>query len=448
MTSVIEEWAAAGTADPATADPSWPRLLRPTATGRAPTDLEDHLRLWGWPAGLDDPRGRAIAELIDAVAAAGLGGRGGAGFPTADKMRSVAGAAGRRKPVVVVNAAESEPASAKDRALLAGAPHLVLDGAQLAAAAVGAWHITVAVHRGDPAADGLAAAIRDRAARWPAAATVEIAQVPRRYVASQETALVRWLSGGEARPAVAPPRPSERGVRRHPTLVQNAETMAHIALISRFGPAWFRSVGTPDEPGTRLLTVSGAVAAPGVYEVAGGMRGADVLAAAGGCPVGVRAVLVGGYGGRWLPAEEFRSAPLTTRRAPGSVALGAGVVIALPTSGCGVRETARIAGWLAGQSAGQCGPCAFGLPAISDQLSALAAGSLDRNGVATLERWAGQVRGRGACAHPDGVAQLVTSALTVFADEIDQHVDGRCSARPDTPPVCPLPIGTEEEPWR
>lgn len=441
MTSVIDERATEAPAAPS-------RLLPPAGPGRPPDRLDDHLRRWGPAAGLDDPRGSAAAGLIDAVAAAGLRGRGGGGFPTAAKLRAVAGAGGRRAPVVVVNAAESEPASAKDQALMTGAPHLVLDGAQLAAAAIGARRITVAVHRGDPAADSLAAAVHERTARWPAAAPVEIAQLPRRYVASQETALVRWLSGGEARPTVAPPRPSERGVGKHPTLVQNAETLADLALIGRFGPTWFRSVGTPDEPGTRLFTVSGAVADPGVYELAGGARGAEVLARAGGGPGGVQAVLVGGYGGRWVSTDGFRAAPLTTGRGPGTVALGAGVVIALPPDGCGVRETARLARWLADQSAGQCGPCAFGLPAISAQLTALAAGWLDRGGVATLERWAGQIRGRGACAHPDGVTQLVTSALTVFAAEVDQHVTGRCSARPEAPPVCPLPTGDEAEPWR
>jgi NADH:ubiquinone oxidoreductase subunit F (NADH-binding) len=463
------------TADSATAGtiaPTLPRLLRPNAHGRAPTSLDEHLRLWGMVPDVRPGRGHGPgagsatpAGLLDAVDAAGLRGRGGGGFPTARKMRSVAESANRREPVVVVNAAESEPASAKDRALIRGAPHLVLDGAELAAAALGARHITIAVHRGDPAVAGLGAAIFDRARRWNAP-TIEIAELPRRYVASEQTALVRWLGGGEAKPTVAPPRPAERGVRRRPTLVQNAETMASVALIARFGPDWFRSVGTPDEPGSRLFTVSGAVTAPGVYELVGGSTGAEVLRAAGGCAADVPAVLVGGYGGRWIRHAEFHAAPLAAHPQPhspgpgrevagagspglgGSIAPGAGVVIALPASGCGIRETARICRWLADQSAGQCGPCRFGLPAISDHLTALAAGWLDRTGVATLERWTAQVRRRGACAHPDGVAQLVSSALEVFSTEVGLHVAGRCAAQPATPAVCPLPAGTENEPWR
>jgi NADH:ubiquinone oxidoreductase subunit F (NADH-binding) len=201
--------------------------------------------------------------LIDEVAAAGLTGRGGAGFPAATKLAAVAS---RRGPAVVVaNGVESEPASHKDQALLALAPHLVLDGAAVAARAVGASevHLCLDGTRLDQA-QTIRRAAAEREQAGLGAVPVQVHGLPAAYVASEETALVRWLSTGWARPSVTPPRPAERGVHRKPTLVSNVETLAHLALIVRFGPAWFREAGCADLPGTMLITLTGAVTDPGV----------------------------------------------------------------------------------------------------------------------------------------------------------------------------------------
>jgi NADH:ubiquinone oxidoreductase subunit F (NADH-binding) len=417
-----------------------PRLLRGITAGRAPVGLPEHLQRWGpmpgaWLSGPTAP------GLIDVLEAAGPRGRGGGAFPTGHKMRAVAEAAAKagRHAVVVVNGAESEPASGKDHLLLTMVPHLVLDGADLAAAAVGATQIVVAVHRGSPAVAMLEAAIAQRrqAGRGP---VPTVAEAPARYVASEASALAHWLSGGEAKPTVTPPRLAQRGVRRRPTLVLNAETMAQLALIARFGPDWFRAQGTGHDPGSVLLTVSGAVAVPGVYEVAGGSTGGDAIRAAGGFTADVHAVLVGGYGGRWVDAEAFAAATLDRRGLTTlGASLGCGIVLALPATACGLVESARVARWMAGQSAGQCGPCAFGLPDIAGHLEALAGGNLDAGGLETLARWGRQVSGRGACHHPDGVARFVASACEVFAAEVRHHLAGGCTAERGAPPVCPLP---------
>jgi NADH:ubiquinone oxidoreductase subunit F (NADH-binding) len=351
-------------------------------------------------------------ELIDVVEAAGLRGRGGANFPAAVKLRAVAQ---RRKPVVVVNGTEGEPLSAKDTLLLTRAPHLVLDGAELAAAAVGAREVVLAA----PAATHrpLAAALAER--RGAAIAVVESAPG---YVAGEETAVIAHLEGRPARPRVTPPRPAERGLRKRPTLVQNVETLAHLALIARHGADWFRAAGTEQRPGTTLLTVSGAVAASGVAESEAGAALGDVLDPS----EPLRAVLVGGYFGGWVPAEESRALD-------GS-ALGAGVVLALGRSSCPIAETARIASYMASQSAGQCGPCVFGLGALAGVLERLAAGRGARDDPARLARWTEMVRGRGACAHPDGVARLLASTARVFEEELHDHIHrGACTACARTP---------------
>lgn len=420
--------------------------LRLPAPERGPATLEGHLERYGPLPGLPDrgrPGGRrAAAALIEAVEGSGLRGRGGGAFPTGRKLRAVAERG--RRPVVVANGVEAEPASAKDAALLLAAPHLVLDGAAVAAAATGAPEVLVCVRRGAPhVGAAVAEAIRARAAARVDRVVFRRFEVPDRYVAGEETALVRWLNGGPAKPAFTPPRPFERGVRGRPTLVQNAETLAHLALIARYGPEWFGSVGPPGDSGTALLTVGGAVARPGVVEAAVGISLTSAVALAGGPSAPAHAYLVGGYFGTWVPAAEADRIPLVHDPAPGMPALGCGAIVALPHGACGLLETARVVRYLARESAGQCGPCAFGLPAIAGATERLARDG-DPGALGRLRRWTAQVAGRGACRHPDAAVRLVASALSVFEDEAASHARGACAGtgRPG-PRVLPVGRGGE-----
>ncbi len=397
-----------------------PRLLAGyQATGRA-ADLRDHLARYG-PVPLSGPRARTGtgAWPIRLIEKAGLTGRGGGGFPTARKMRSVA--ASGRPAVVVVNAAEGEPLSGKDRLLLAVAPHLVLDGAALAAYAVGARRIIVCVHGAGDTAVRLETALAERAAAGLTAVPVEVRPIPARYVASEETALVNQINGGEAKPTFTPPRPYERGAGGRPTLVANAETYAHIALIVRHGSEWFRACGTADAPGTALFTVTGAVARPSVVEAPLGTSVADLLRQAGGPAEPLQAVLTGGYGGTWLTMRQVHTPTTPAAFAATGAVLGPGIVLALATRACGLAESARILRWLADETAGQCGPCAFGLPAVADDFASVAAG---RSDAALYRRLRGRLSvlpGRGACRHPDGAARFAASALRVFALHLGAH---------------------------
>ena len=387
-----------------------------------PATLDEHVRRFGPLPPQHGRHGRR--DLLDQVAAAGLTGRGGAGFPTGTKLRAVAD---RRGPAVLVaNGMESEPASEKDQALLARAPHLVLDGIALAAAAVGASeaHLCLARTR-DWQQDGVLAALAERQAAGLGAVPVSVHDLPHHYVSSEETSLVHWLNGGEARPTFTPPRPFERGVRKRPTLIDNVETLAHVALIARYGAGWFRESGAAGASGTMLTTVTGAVDQPGVYEVENGSRVGDILALAG-LQGGSAAVLIGGYFGAWHDIEAVSRLPLTAaglRPAGGSP--GAGVLIALPAEACGLAEAARILRYLAGQSAQQCGPCVFGLPAIADDLGQLAAARPDGDPLARLQRRFGAISGRGACRHPDGAVRMAASALRTFAADAHAHSRGR-----------------------
>lgn len=370
--------------------------------------------------------------LLDAVEASGLLGRGGAGFPTGRKMRTVA--AGRR-PVVLGNACEGEPASGKDSYLLTRHPHLVLDGLKVAAHAIGARQLHLALHEESRARPALDRALRERST------AVTVHDVPRRYVASEETALINLINNGVAKPTFTPPRPFEQGIAKRPTLVNNAETLAHLALIARHGPVWFREKGDLSEPGTQLLTVSGRDLRQ-IVEVETGTALWPLLRGLG--LHDLQAVLVGGYFGTWVSVAQARRLTLTHRdlRAA-SGALGAGIVIGLPADACGVYETARVAAYLAAQNAGQCGPCFNGLPAIAGALQRLAVGPWDDHSMADLDRWLGVVPGRGACRHPDGAVRFVLSGLSVFAEDVARHRAGRpCSALHATP-VLPIPRSSE-----
>lgn len=381
------------------------RLLAGLSRG-VPTTYRAHLDRFG-----------SLPERVDAVRLveeAGLRGRGGAAFATATKLRSVAG---RGRPVVVVNGVEGEPVSAKDKLLLRLAPHLVLDGAVVAARAVGAADIVVAA--ADDARAELAAVASAIDQRERDSIRLRTAAVPRGFVSGEETALLQALNGGAPKPTLKPPYPFERGFGGEPTLVQNAETLAHLGLIARFGSEWFRSLGAPDAPGTALVTLSGAVRRPGVHEIELGSPLGDVIRRGGGLTEPVAAVLVGGYFGRWFAAPAASSLRLRPET------LGAGAIVALPSSCCGLRECARVVRYLARESAGQCGPCVHGLDAIAGALERLVRG--DARARAQVERWAEQVDGRGACRHPDGAVGFALSALSTFAAEIDAHTRGRCT---------------------
>jgi NADH:ubiquinone oxidoreductase subunit F (NADH-binding) len=384
-----------------------PRLLAAPGAG-----LDEHVARWG---GLP----RLGSDLVGLVAAGGLTGRGGGAFPTARKLAAVAERGGER---VIVNAVEGEPASAKDRVLLRHVPHLVLDGAVLAAQAVGAREVIV-VLGGASELDlaSLRRAIEARArSRLDGRVRIRALGAPRTFVAGEETAVVRLVEGGPAKPTYGP-RPFERGI-----LVQNVETVANVALLVRFGPEWFRELGTREEPGSVLVTLTEAVGRRGVHEVELGSTFADLFVRAGGLARPLQAVLVGGYFGAWLRAAELPGLRLLDADlVPRGASLGARAVVALPEGACGVIELARVGRYLARESAGQCGPCVHGLAAISDALGRLA--RREREDRPRLARWLEQVRGRGACRHPDGASRFVASGLDVFADEVDLHLRGRCS---------------------
>ncbi|MFZ0127894.1 MAG: NADH-ubiquinone oxidoreductase-F iron-sulfur binding region domain-containing protein [Candidatus Dormiibacterota bacterium] len=367
------------------------------------------------------------SALVDAIERSTLRGKGGAGFPVATKWRSVA-AQRSGTPVVLANGGEGEPLSQKDRMLMEQRPHLVIDGALLAADAVGADEVILYIgadHAGAVQAMHRAVAERPVSERG----RLRLVSAPVRYVSGEETAAVHFVNDGIALPTSIPPRPFERGVDGRPTLVQNVETLAHVALIARFGDEWFRSLGDGKASGTTLVTVGGAVPQSVLIEIPQGIALADAVNAAGGLTSDSDAVLLGGYFGGWVDSGTAWGLPLDADplRQRG-YSLGCGVIAVLPSTRCGVIETARIVSYLAHESARQCGPCTFGLRAISAATGRIAGLAATAGDLEHVQRWAGLLAGRGACRHPDGAAGLLASALRVFAGEFQLHDDERrCS---------------------
>jgi NADH:ubiquinone oxidoreductase subunit F (NADH-binding) len=402
-----------------------------------PADLAGHLAAHG-PVQLPVPRDmewqRAFIALLQA---SGLTGRGGGAFPTWAKLALVAtaGAGG----ILVVNGMESEPASDKDKVLLTRAPHLVLDGAQLLAAACGAEEILVCIPQGrDAIADTLNRALYERAAHRYSTVSEFLVRPPSGFVAGQESALAQWIDRGKAKPVFRPDKGTPLRIGRLPALVQNTETLAHIALIARYGAALFRAQGTEAQPGTCLVTIAGAVSRPGVVEVEWGTPLRDIVqrATPGNAP---SALLIGGYGGTWVAPAHFATPYSYAALGALGIPVGVGVMVVVGPATCGVVEAARIARFLADESSGQCGPCRFGLPAIAGDLALLATGRGDPALLTRLHQRLDQVNGRGACGHPDGAVGMVRSALQVFAADVSAHAKGDPCAFANNPSPLQLP---------
>ena len=392
--------------------PTMPRLF--AAQG---STLAEHLSRFGELPSVG-------ADLIPMISDAGLSGRGGAGFPSGRKMGSVTG----KKPVVIGNGSEGEPLSRKDVQLLTRAPHLVLDGLDAAAAAIDADKVYLYVHAN--AVPMVTRALDERRAAGLDPNRVTVVEAADRFVAGEESAAIRRIEGGPALPRDRTVLATQSGVRGRPTLVNNVETLAHMALIARFGSQWFRSVGDEGDPGTMLVTYSGALHKHGVVEVPTGTLLTGLLEHAGGTdPRTLSAVLVGGYHGSWLTASAFAGTRLSRAGLKSlGASPGAGIIHALGLTECGLAHTAEIARYLAEQSARQCGPCLNGLPRIAELLNELAHGRATDQLVKEARRVTGLVDGRGSCRHPDGTARMIRSALHVFAEEIGLHQRRRCAA--------------------
>jgi NADH:ubiquinone oxidoreductase subunit F (NADH-binding) len=403
---------------------------------------------------------RAIRELgptgtIAEIAAAGLRGRGGSGYATADKWRAAAVAGQelgpRARRYVVVNAYGADPSSLTDRTLLTENPAAVVEGAAIAAWAIGAEEAIIAVRAGESAAIAAleAAAAEARAAGLLGEAfagttrrlAIEIRTVQGAYMLGEETVLIKALEGKRGQPEQRPPHPAEDGLWGAPTVVQNAQTAAAAAWILRHSAPEFRKTGTAEEPGTILVDVRGP-AGGGIAEVPFGTPLADIVALAGGATATkkgsagdagagrpVKAVLVGGPSGGILPADHL-STPYTYEalRAAGAH-VGSGSVIVADDRACVVDLARVLTRFCADEACGKTIPCRIGTRRLAEMGEHLAAGTSRAGDLDLIITLADDITGSALCDHERLATLPLRSGLRYFGPEVEAHLEqGICPA--------------------
>jgi NADH:ubiquinone oxidoreductase subunit F (NADH-binding) len=380
---------------------------------------------------LDAALADSPAALLDAVDRSGLRGCGGAGFPTGHKWRMVAQAPGRKK-YVVCNADESEPGTFKDRVLMQGDPHLLLEGMTLAGYAVGADEGIICI-RGEYEwlAQRLERAIVQAEERgWLGrdirgsgfSFRVRVHRGAGAYICGEETALLESLEGKRGEPRVRPPYPTTHGYHGKPTLINNVETLCLVPPIHARGADWFRSLGTPASPGTKVFTVTGCINRPGAFEVPLGITLRQVIEQFGG---GMRdgsrfkAALTGGAAGLFAPAS-LLDVPIDFDSGKQGVALGSGAVVILDKS----VHVPTLLTWLLRffevESCGECAPCREGTREVRVICERIAGGEARTEDLAELRRLARLMNVTSLCGLGQSVAWPVESALRHFGAEFDK----------------------------
>ncbi|HEX2194113.1 MAG TPA: NADH-ubiquinone oxidoreductase-F iron-sulfur binding region domain-containing protein [Candidatus Limnocylindria bacterium] len=402
---------------------------------------------------------RAVAHLgaegvVEEISQARLRGRGGGGYPTADKWRGArAGSADRR--IVIANLMGADPTALGDRALVEGNPHLVLEGVLIAAFATGASEAILAVRRDWKVAiarlkAAIADAERSRFAGYLVMGTdfscqVSVWEGSGALVAGEETALLAALAGDRGMPVIRPPYPTQRGLWGAPTTIHNGETLAHVAWILSHSAEAFASVGSEASPGTRLVSIYGRVVEPGVVEVPLGMPVGEVVRLAGGATGTVKAVFVGGPGGGALAEPELSTPYDYEPLREAGAGIGLGQMLVTDTATCMVDTARFFLDWSAREACGKAVPCRIGTRRLVEALDRVLAATPRPNDFTLLRELSRKVTDTALCNLEARAPGPMLTTLARFADEYRAHAErGECLAGacrvPEVPPlVTPLP---------
>ncbi len=429
------------------------RLLKGIGT-LDPTSLAAYRKAGGYKGLTKAVTKLSPDEVITEVFAARLRGRGGAGFPVADKWRATRTAAGDRK-IVVANLMGADPTSLGDRALAEGNPHLVLEGALVAATAVGASEAILAVRRDWTAAiERLRAAVAEAESAQLAgylilgtdvSVQVSVWEGSGAYVAGEETALIHALQGDRGMPLIRPPYPAERGLWDAPTLVHNAETLAHVAWILGRSAAQFAKVGPETAPGTKLVTIAGAVKTPGLAEVAMGTPIAEIIDLAGGSSGTVKAAFIGGPGAGALAADELGSVGYEYDGL-GAVGghIGSGSVLVTDAATCMVATSRFLLDFSAREACGKAVPCRIGTKRLVETLDRILAATPRPNDLVLLRELSVKIADTALCRLESLAPRPMLTTLDRFGDEYRAHAErgvclaGSCSTDAVAPLLTPL----------
>jgi NADH-quinone oxidoreductase subunit F len=397
----------------------------------APASFDEYVRLGGG-RGLERALASTPEAVIQEIARSGLRGRGGAGFPTGEKWRSVR-TAGSGSRYVVCNAAEGEPATFKDRMLLRTNPYQVLEGTAIAAHAVGAEAAFVGLKEAfDPEIEAVGRALEEMTAAGALGpAPFRLVLGPDHYLYGEETGLLEVIEGKDPLPRSA--RPFMMGLNgtpaaENPTAVNNVETLANVPWIVADGADWLRAFGTSGSPGTMCMTVTGDVQREGVYEVPLGTPMRDLLYDAAGGPFKGRdfkVVFPGASSTVITPVQFDTPLDFDSLKAVGS-GLGAAAFAVYDDSTCVVELANLFSRFLFVESCGQCPPCKFGSGEITTYLERFEAGDGELGHLDIMLSRAKGVTDGQKCALPTGTSLLVQSLLLVFGGEFRDHVLTSC----------------------
>ncbi len=379
-------------------------------------------------------------EVVEQVKAAGLRGRGGAGFPTGAKWGFIPKAPGAK--YVAVNADESEPGTFKDRELIEVEPHRVLEGVALCCYAIGAETAIIYI-RGEyvEAANRLEAAIAEAEAanilgRGCLGTQVNVRILVFRgagaYICGEETALLESLEGRRPMPRSRPPFPAVEGLYRRPTVINNVETLANVPSIIDRGSGWYNSIGTPPRnTGPKIFCLSGRVNRPGNYELPlGAVTIRELIDDYGQGVIGGRAVkgvLTAGVSAPILTADKLDTKlDYDSVQAAGSM-LGSASLIVLDDQTCIVRAAALMEEFFRHESCGKCTPCREGTSWLFKILSRIEAGRGVPGDLDLLLSLSGEISGKVLCALGDFATSPVVATVNQFRDEYEQHItSGAC----------------------
>ena len=378
-------------------------------------------------------------EVLDMIGAAGLRGRGGAGFPVALKWRGIRDQDAARK-FVCCNGAEGEPGTYKDRYLLSRNPYRAIEGLAIAKYVMGAEAAFLCVKElFRPLLEGLPRALAEMQATSDLADDIEIVWGPDEYLFGEEKALCSVVEGGLPLPRVLPPYMhglfvgAFGGPDGNPTCVNNVETLSHIPNIINEGPEWFRSMGSKDTPGTMVFTVIGDVERPFVGELPLGMTLLDLIYdVAGGPPAGrqVKAVFPGLANAVIVPSQLSTPLGFDSMRLAGS-ALGSGGFIVYDDTVCMVKVAERFVHFLHVESCNQCPPCKIGSRSIKQRLEHLLAGHATAQEIDDIEEEARWVTNGGRCYLPTSTSLVASSILASYPQDFEAHMAGTCTLRHD-----------------
>jgi NADH-quinone oxidoreductase subunit F len=429
------------------------RLLKGIGT-LDPTSLAAYRKAGGYKGLTRAATKLSPDEVIAEIATAVLRGRGGAGFPVADKWKAARSAAGDRK-IVVANLMGADPTSLGDRTLAEGNPHLIVEGALIAAAAVGASEVILAVRRDWTAAiERLKGAVAEAEGAHLAGYLIlgtdlsvqaSVWEGSGAYVAGEETALINALQGDRGMPLIRPPYPAERGLWGVPTIVHNAETLAHAAWILGHSAAQFARVGPKSAPGTKLVTIAGAVRTPGLAEVPLGTPITEIIDLAGGPSGTTKAAFIGGPGAGALAADELGSVGYgyeTLAEAGGHI--GSGSVLVTDAATCMVATARFLLDFSAREACGKAVPCRIGTKRLVEALDRILAATPRPNDLVLLRELSVKIADTALCRLESLAPRPMLTTLDRFADEYRAHAErgvclaGSCSTDAVAPLLTPL----------